>query len=170
MARNTFVLVSALAVTAALIIGVNLGRKMAKQPQTATSIEESLSPLPTVQPTPTLEFYENKYCGVSLNYPNNFSFLESASGSAVFTNLDNPKDSFLLTCQNEIPRPALSGEKIETLTLASTSAKLYHDASAKDGTPIDKLIFRHPTKRLDVLISGFSTTFQDIIQSLTILE
>lgn len=170
MARNTFVLVSALAVVAALILGVNIGRKINKPSDTLITAQSTPTLAPIVQPTPILELYENKYCGVSFNYPNNLNLLESASGSAVFTSPDKPEDSFLLTCQNEIPRPALTDDKIEVLVIASTSARLYHDASAKDGTPLDKLIFRHPTKRLDVLISGFSATFQDIIQSLTILE
>lgn len=168
MPRNTFIFVSILAIIAALVVGVNVGRSFSRTE--TPNIPAVLSPTPFVTPTPIPMTYTNSYCGISFQIPESFLILDTASGSAVLSNPTDGKDSIILVCQTGIPRPPLAADKIETITIASTSARLYHDASAKDDIPIDKLIFRHPTKRLDILISGFSSTFQHIIQSLTILE
>ncbi len=80
-----------------------------------------------------------------------------------------------MTCQKDIPRSSLPPNKIETLTIsdstgvASTEAKLYHDSSPKDGTLIDILIFTHPKNKMDVFIAGYGETFNQIIQTITLL-
>ncbi len=168
MPKNTFTFVSILAVIAALVVGVNVGRKFSSKDE--PSVPVTINPTPVATPTPSLATYTNSFCGISFQLPETFLVLDTASGSAVLSNPTDGKDSLILVCQHGIPRPPLTADKIETITIASTSARLYHDASAKDGTPIDKLIFRHPSKRLDVLLSGFSLNFQKIIQSLKILE
>ena len=168
MHKNTFIFVSALAIVAALVVGVNVGRKFSNKE--VAIVPPAVSPTPIATPTPAFTAYTNSFCGISFQLPETFLVLDTASGSAVLSNPTDGKDSIILVCQNGIPRPPLTADKIETITIASTSARLYHDASAKDGTPTDKLIFRHPTKRLDILLSGFSSNFQHIIESLTILE
>jgi len=174
MYRNTFVLISLLAVSAALVLGVNLGRKFSSQsslPTPGTS-QQTVSPTPASSTGPKLLAYTNKYCGISLSYPESLQKLEATSG-AIFTNTGNPEESVVLACQKEITRPALPAEKIEPKLVvenngASVSAKLYHDASPQDGTPIDELIFRHPTNGLDIFIAGLGTTFNQIINSLKV--
>ena len=65
----------------------------------------------------------------------------------------------------------LPQEKIETVGVwnsdrsASISAKLYHDASQKDGTPIDKVIATIPGKNLDIFIAGLPPTLTTILRS-----
>jgi|SRR3989344_7195383 len=166
MHKNTFIFVSILAVFAALVVGVNVGRKFSNKEAIVPAI---VSPTPIATPTPAFTTYTNSFCGISFQLPDSFLILDTASGSAVLSNPTDGKDSIILVCQNGIPRPPLAEDKIETLMIASTSARLYHDASAKDGTPIDKLIFRHPTKRLDVLLSGIGQTFQTILASIAVL-
>lgn len=169
MHRNTYLLVIVLAICAALLIGVNIGKRLQKQPS---------APPPVQTPTPTpgtpIQTYMDTFCGFSLSYPASFTILENASGSAILNNAADKTQSITLTCQKAIPRPPLSADKIETLTIpivngASVSAKLYHDSSAKDGTPIDAVIFRHPTNGMDGFIAGYGNAFNAAIKTLQIL-
>jgi hypothetical protein len=169
MYRNTLLLVSVLAVCAALLIGVNIGKRMSKQ---APSPTPNATPTPT--PGPVAQTYMDTYCGFSLTYPASYTVLENASGSAILNNTADKTKSITLTCQKAIPRPALTADKIETLTIptamgASISATLYHDSSAKDGTPIDVVIFKHPTNGMDAFVAGYGTAFNDAIKTLRIL-
>lgn len=171
MHRNTYLLISALAVIAALLIGVNIGRQFFPSETTQTQG----SPTTTLRPTPSLEAttsaikpYRNAFCKVAFDYPGNFALLESASGSAAFTG-PAAGDGILLTCQKEIPRPAITKENIEDIRIGSVAAKLYHTQLQKDGTSIDSLIFRHPATKLDVFLAGTGEVFQKLLKTLTIL-
>ncbi len=168
MHRNTLLLVSILAVCAAVLIGVNVGSRMTKPP--------SPSPVQTPSPEPEIitQTYMDTYCGFSLSYPSTFTVLENASGSAIFNNTSDKTQSITVTCQKDIPRPALPVDKIETLSIpasgsATISAKLYHDSSARDGTPIDIVIFTHPVKGLDSYIAGYGASFNAAVKTLRLL-
>ncbi len=167
MHRNTFILVSILAVIAALLIGVNIGRNMGSNQRT-----ESPSPTPVITPKPTTATITKSTCGIIFQYPNSLQLIESSGSGIILANTAKPDDSVVITCQEDIPRIPLAPEKIETFTIksdttgASVSAKLYHDASQKDGTPVDKLIFTHPTTQMDVFIAGFGATFQQLLATL----
>lgn len=168
MHRNTYILVSVLAVIAALVVGVNFGKKITPQ-----NPEPTPTPLVSVAPTPSLIPFVDVACGFSLTYPDTFTLIDSASGSAILRNSVDQSQSIVMTCQEDIPRPALISENIESLTLttetgASVSAKLYHDQSQKDGTPIDALIFTHPSTKLDVFIAGYGEAFNSILQTVTV--
>src|SRR5689334_13041045 len=154
MYRNTYLVVSVLAVLAALVVGVNIGKKLQSQPPT-----QKIAATPTPTPGIIMQPYEDTFCGFSVSYPSIFTVMENASGSAILNNTTDKTQSIVLTCQKNIPRPPLTPDKIESLTLAtstgaSISAKLYHDASAKDGTPIDAIIFHHPKNGMDIFIAG----------------
>jgi len=169
MHRNTYLLVIVLAVFAALLIGVNIGKRLQKQPSASPSVQT-----PTPTQGVTTQTYINTFCGFSLDYPTSFTILENASGSAILNNAADKTQSITLTCQKSIPKPALSADKIETLTIpattgASVSAKLYHDSSAKDGTPIDAVIFKHPTNGMDSFVAGYGSAFDAAIKTLQIL-
>src|SRR3989344_5575520 len=176
MHRNTYLLIASLAVVAALLIGINLGRKFAPTENTSSTIPTPLtSPSPLAQPTIALVLYTNTFCGFSLEYPNTLTKFDNASGSAILTNTQNTGESIAIACQEEIPRPPLTAENIESMTLwnttktASVAARLYHDASQKDGAQLDALIFRHPKTGLDVFLAGFGPTFQQILQTVQLL-
>lgn len=168
MHRNTLLFTLLLAIVAALLIGFNVGRKFQTPPS---------SPTPT--PTPTraaaLETFTSETCGITLQYPGNLNKLDGASGSAVFTDPANEKNSIVVACQDDIPRLPLAADKIETVSLlsasgsATISARLYRNATAKDGAPFDELIFTHPKLGVDVFIAGFGATFEDVLLSLRIL-
>ena len=170
MHRNTLLLTAALAVIAALVVGVNIGRNLspAQAPIPSPTVTITPSPITTLQ-------YKSTKCGVSLSYPSNLQVNESTTSATAFIDATHPEQSTILICQHNIPRAALSPDKIESVTIhsetsaATISAKLYHDTSAKDGTPVDALIFTNAKKGFDVYIAGFGQTFQSIIASVKVL-
>ena len=163
MARNTLLLVIVLAIVAALVVGVQIGRQ-ANPSFSPTPTPLALSPTPL---EPTLLSHSNTYCGFSFSYPSTLTLTLGASGSAV---LSNSGETILMACQKNIPRPPLAINRIEEATLAGVmNAKLYHDASPKDGTPMEALIFTNPNNGLDVFISGLGTTFTQIISTIQLI-
>lgn len=171
MQRNTLLLTAILAVIATLIIGVNIGRNLSR-PTTAVPIAPSVTSVPTPAIITQLPYISTK-CGVSLNYPSNFEVKESTASATAFINTKEVNQSVLLVCQPNIPRIALPPNKIESMTIqsqssaaASISAKLYHDSDAKDGTPIDRLIFTNAKKGVDIFVTGYGAVFNDIIASI----
>ena len=165
MARNTFLLVSVLAVVAALLVGLNIGRQLSASAPTITQVQET--PTPTPKP---LSEYTNTSCGVSFTIPEGYTLSPAgnASMSAIFVGTGSDKP-ITFVCQSEIPRVPLSPEKIETVSVGSVSAKLYHDTDAKEGNPIDKLIFTHPKNRLDIFLAGAGNGFQKLVATIMLL-
>lgn len=168
MHRNTYLVITFLAVFAALVVGVNLGKRLSIAPSPTPS------PTPAASPTPTTEVYTNEACGFSFTYPTTLSRAD-ATNSALLIHRTDQTQSIAVACQEEIPRPPIPADKIERRTIyneaktASISARLYHDASAKDGTPLDELIFRNPRTGMDIFIAGFGDTFNQIIETLKLL-
>ena len=173
MHRNTYLLVSILAVIAALLIGVNLGKRFFTSPDSSLINRPSIQPTISPSPAPLIS-YINAVCGFSFEYPDVFTKMDNASGSAVLINQAS-NESITVTCQKNIPRKALPQEFIETVVLtdasrsASISATLYHDTAPIDGTPLDVLIFRNPKNGLDIFLAGTGVTFSRIIKTITLL-
>lgn len=172
MHRNTRLLIVALAVIAALLIGINIGRSMGS-PAPVVAIP-TLAPTPTTPPVSTV-VYTNKTCGITFAYPSTLTPSESSPSGTVLSDPKNPQDTVTVVCQPGIPRVPLMPEKIETLSIpsasgsATASARLYHDISQKDGSPVDKLIFANRKNGLDVYIAGFGTVYNSVISSLKLL-
>ncbi|MBP9814004.1 hypothetical protein KBC80_02310 [Candidatus Woesebacteria bacterium] len=172
MHRNTLLFVSSLAVVAAFLVGTLVGRNLPR----SSTITVAPAPTPSIQLTPTpvsLRTYMDKTCDLSLEYPSTLEILESTDSGTILTDPNNDKDTVIVVCQTDIPRVPLAPNKITTVILqaakgATVSAKIYHDASAKDGAPIDKLIFTHPTSGMDVLIGGFGAMYDRLITSVKI--
>lgn len=166
MHKNTLLLASLLAVIASLLVGFNVGRNMSQ-----SAVPEP-TPTPNLSPTPTLAYLTETSCGVSFQYPNTLTAMESSGSGLILANLTSPESSIVMVCQEEIPRVPLAPNLMESTSIkaatgtATVSATLYHDTSAKDGTPIDKLIFTHPKTGLDVFIAGYGATFNQLINSL----
>ncbi len=162
MHRNTAILIAFLAIVAALLIGINVGRRFS-----GGSVTPSPSPVVTIpSPSPKLISYTHPRCQVSLNYPPDFKVTE-ASDSAILTGENNER--IVLLCGTDFPKPPLPPERIEEATVAGQIATLYHDASAKDGTPIDIYVFNHPENGLEIALFGFGSVFKEIITSLKLL-
>ena len=197
MHKNTFLLISILAVIAALVVGINMGKRMAGSQTVLPSPTQNPIPTETIFETPTPSgsisatpkssptistqsgvlsptpagsggVFTSSACGVSVRYPAGMTVQDGGEKGAVFTSASNAGDIVVLTCQKDIPLPALTPEKIETKTIDGVPAKLYHDSSEKDGTSVDALIFTHPKNGMDVFVGGFGSTFNSIIQTITI--
>ncbi len=170
MHRNTYFLVSILAVLAALVVGVNIGRMAAPPPTSQSSTQDESGPTPSVISTPSepqLKTYRNSYCRIRFDYPDNYTQLESASQAAAFRG-PGRGEGILLTCQKDIPRPSVTQENIEDIRISSVSGKIYHTQSAKDGTIVDSLIVRHPVTKLDIFLAGSGQVFKDVVSTLTL--
>lgn len=168
MHRNTYLVVSILGIFAALVVGVNIGKSMKPQESQPT-----LTPTPTVPTETVLKTYTNAYCGFSIDLPTTLTVMDNASGSAIFNNPSDATQSIAMTCQKEIPRPPLTQDKIDRLSLvtpagSTVSATLYHDQD-KDGSPVNSLIFTHPINTMDIFIAGYGETFDAAIKSIHIL-
>lgn len=164
MHRNTYLVVSALAVIAALIVGVNIGRRFGESP---VSVIPSATPTATPVSSAT-KSYTSTYCKVTFDYPGTLTVLESASGSAAFTGPD-ADDGMLLTCQKDIPRPAVARDNVEDVRIGSVAAILYHTQTARDGARIDSLMFRHPGTKLDVFLAGSADMIRSLLSTLHLL-
>jgi hypothetical protein len=165
MPKNTFILIAVLAVFAALVVGVNIGRSIGITDETVQQISQT-TPSPSVTPTPELSRFMG--CGITLSYPKTLTKLDIETGGAMLINSKDTKQSIAIACQKDIPRPALVAEKIESTKIGSVSATLYHDASEKDGTPIDKFILRHPKTGQDVYVSGFGVTYNEVLSTIAL--
>lgn len=171
MHKNTLLFTAGLAVVAALVVGVNIGKSMRFSPISTVPIIVS----PTSSPAPTLISYTNERCGITFTHPSNLQRLDSTTSGTILTDPKNQQDSIIIVCQKDIPRVPLEADQMEKLTIVSASgsatlsATLYHDASEKDGTKIDKLIFYNKFKQLDVFIAGFGTVYDNAIKTMQLL-
>ncbi len=178
MHRNTLTLVILLAVFAALVTGVNIGKSM-RSDQSGNQVP-SPSPttadaeIPMVQPTaPVSRVYTHTECGVLIEYPPRFSIADESSRSAVFVR-DDGKDSIILTCQADIPKPAIPASSIESLKLTHSnnigtiSGKIYHTESMKDGAKMDSLIYYNSTIGMDVFVAGYGPDFTEALKTIRI--
>ncbi len=171
MHRNTYLVVTFLAVFAALVVGVNLGKRL------SPAAGPTPTPLPTISlaPTPTTATYTNEACGFSFTYPTTLTLTDNATSGALLVHTTDKDQSVAVACEEEIPRPPLTADRIESLLIyneaktASVSARLYHDASVKDGTLLDELIFQNPRTGMDIFIAGFGEIFDSVIATIKLL-
>lgn len=165
MPRNTLLVVIVLGLAVVVIAGAQLTK-----PQTGPVKNQPNANRDSTASQTNKETYTDVACGIELEHPPSLTYLEGPTGSVVFTNKDSRTNAIIVTCQKDIPRPAIAEDKTEKLTSGSVSATLYHDASAKDGTPIDKLIFTNPVNGLDIFISGYGDDFQQLIGNIKLLK
>lgn len=176
MHRNTFIFVIILAIFSAVVAGVNISQRLnssrVQGALTLTPTTAAISPsssIPSSTQKSSVTPYENAYCGVSLSFDASILQLrEEASNAAMFLNAAHPENTVILGCGKDIPRPALPESSIEMRTVASISATIYHDSSAKDGSKIDAVIFSHPKKNLDIYIAGYGKPFEDVLKTVTV--
>jgi hypothetical protein len=164
MHKNTFFLVLILAVVAALLVGINIGRKFQAKPD--QPLADSSAVTPTQSPKETV--FTSPNCGISLILPPGTTATNIATNSAQFVSADESVIQF--GCQKDIPTFALSEDKIETVKIASMTGTLYHTTSPKDGTRVDALIVKHPTTSMDIYLAGLGSTFSAIIKSIEVLK
>lgn len=165
MHRNTAIFITILAVMAGLVAIVNIRSTAPQQAQPPD--------VPTPAATPA--YLSGSACGVSFQYPNTLTVIESTASGTILANTTRPNESIVIMCQKTAHQTKLTPEYTDTMTIqaatgsASASATLYHDTSAKDGAPVDNLIFTHPKTGLDVFVGGFGPIFNQIITTLKLL-
>jgi len=172
MSRNTFILIAFLSIFAALVVGVNIGRKVSGNPipseNQAQEVKQQTNPTITPIPTPKTLQYINKRCGLSFQYPSSLYATEIPNGDQ-FINPDNPNKYFTIMCQKTIERPQVDELLIEKLEVGTVSAYLYHDIAKEDNSPLEKLIFRNPKNKLEIYLGGDKDMFEEIVKTVNIL-
>ncbi len=172
MVRNTAIFIIILAIIAALVVGIQIGRKVTTGSLLASSpsllAQQYASPSIIASPSATLQTFIHKECGVQFQYDSTYQVTES-SNSAILIN-GATGDRISLACAAEIPIPPLTQDKIEAATVAGQPATLYHDASAQTGAPVDVVIFKHPTNSLMIALLGFGEKFRQFVDSLFITQ
>lgn len=185
MAKGTIVSLFILALVATLLFGINIGKKISSN-QNMPSEPTINVQRPTTIPTPTLTLsptitstsssqisgskslttYSDKTCGFSFSYPGSFIKQQTVNEKSIIISDPNDENQAIAaTCAQEIPKPPLPDNKIEQIILDKVTAALYHDTNAKDGTPRDEVIVRHPTNNMEIIIAGFGSLFQQAISS-----
>lgn len=167
MHRNTAILILVLAVIAALLIGLNIGKTINPQQQLAPT-PQLTTPAPSPLPENQITEFTMPECGLSFRYTNDFS-IETATQSARLNSKINKDEHINVACATQIPRPPLTPENIDKATIAGLTVNLYHDASAQDGSPLDAVIFTHPTNGLDVAFLGFGDAFNQLLTTVKLL-
>lgn len=170
MADSTKRFVTGLAILAALVIGIQIGRNVAtREYQALVKTDLSSDVNRSVKPTPEPYLaYLNPECGVAFEYPGGFKAVNIDETTTLFVDSGRSNLSFTLTCMDRIAKPVIGPEKTENLMISSVSAALYHDTAPKDGSALERLIFTHPRLNLMVELSGSGTPFETAVSSLAI--
>ena len=189
MPIKTITVIFILSIVATLLFGINIGKKLGKSQYSQPSPPAAASPKvtrpatvsPAFAPNPTAETklpsssqssstYSDKSCGFSITYQGSYMDQKSRNNSStIITDPDNPEAAIVTTCQSEIPKPPLPPEKIEDIVLDGVPARLYHDASSKDGSPRDEVIVTHPVLNHEIIIAGFGPAFDQAVSSFKFL-
>ena len=152
----------ALALIAMFLFGLNIGRLIPR----ATGTPTQPTPIPTPFTTNENRSYTIKDCAVSFTYENNQTLTEASMAATLTT--EGISNKIAIACAPEIPRPPLPPEKTEKVNVAGIETTLYHDVSAKDGTPIDAIIMDHPKNpKLDVGFFGYGEGFKKLLSTIS---
>ncbi len=188
MARATFIFIFFLSLICVFLLGINVGKKIQQTQFAPTPQPTTTPPTPTLQPptaTPTAGFvsptkkpsantsgtstYTNRSCGFTFSYPGSYLNQKSVNEySLILTEPDNEKSVIATTCAEKLPRPPVSSDKIESISLDGVAAILYHDQN-EDGSPRDEVIVKHPQRNLEIIIAGYGETFQAVLTSFRFL-
>lgn len=188
MAKGTVIFLFVLAITASLLLGINVGKKLGisqitdnTSPMLSASIQPptitiTLTPTQKATPSATMKkstgitTYTDASCGFSFSYPGSFMKSKSVNGQAtIITDPDDEKATIAATCAASIPRPPVSSDKIESITLDKVAATLYHDTNS-DGSPRDEVIVKNPNNNLEIIIAGYGETFKQTLTSFKFIE
>lgn len=187
MPKGTAYLFIALSAVAFFLIGFNSGRTLGVRnehyipptPSPLPSATPTMKPSPIPEPTDTTPLptgqtqtnkqgtstYTNKSCGFSFSYPGSYMNQKSVNNqSIILTDPNNPNLAIATTCAATLPRPNVSAENIEKITLDKVPATLYHDKD-DEGNPREDVFVTHPTTGDEIIIAGFGSAFQSALSS-----
>ncbi len=197
MAKGTVIFLFILAIVASLLAGINIGKNLKLSQSIHNSQTPILSPSPTTHnpslsltPIPTLTSspsssltpsnrqtsstatttYSNSSCGFSFSYPGSYINEKSVNNqSIILVDPNNPNDAIATTCAASIPRPPVSSDKIEAVTLGGVAATLYHDQT-QSGQSRNEVIVKNPNNGLEIIIAGYGPTFQSALNSFKFIQ
>jgi hypothetical protein len=111
-----------------------------------------------------VSIYTDKSCGFSFTYNGSYLNSKSVNGQAtIITDPNDPKAAIAVTCLESIPRPPVSSDHIESITVAGVAATLYHDTNK------DIVIFKHPKTGKEILLAGVNPLFSAVLASLKLI-
>jgi hypothetical protein len=170
MHANTKLLVIGLAIIAALLIGVNIGRQVSRQPASAPIPLALLSPTQKLLPTPTpkMTTYTNSVCGFKVAYSERWTIGDSSEQGTLFSE-EKGSSAALIGCKPTFSRPQPPKDRIETVTIASVSGTLFH-SDATDGSPTQLFVIKHPTKNEDIYVAGDGPEFKTLLQGISFIK
>lgn len=181
MAKGTVIFLFLLTIIATLLFGINIGKKIGPSPSAISNQQLTITstPSPTVTIAPTIiatpsgtlkkstgtTTYTDRTCGFSFSYPGSFIKQKSVNGQAtILADPNDPNATTVATCDKILPRPPVSSDKIDSITLDKVAATLYHDQN-QDGTPRDEVIVKHPANEMEIILAGYGDIFQKILTS-----
>ncbi|OGG15515.1 hypothetical protein A3D77_06745 [Candidatus Gottesmanbacteria bacterium RIFCSPHIGHO2_02_FULL_39_11] len=191
--RITSIILILLGLLAVFLIGIKVGINIPKSINQLSSITSKPSPslttTPTIEPSPTEtipdkspsptksdvkgvstrtsngnSIYTDSQCGFSLSYRGSYLNSKSANGQAtILTDPKNTNASIAVTCLDKVPRPPVSSDKIESITLSGEPATLYHD------TEREIVIVKNPNTQKEILLAGTNPLFSTILKTFELL-
>lgn len=115
--------------------------------------------------------YTDSSCGFSFSYPGGYLSSNTVNGkSVILTDPDDESQQIIGACEDEIPKPPLSPEKVESIIVDGVTTNLYHDADSQSGKPRDEIIVRHPTNGKEIIIAGFGDTYNAALASFKFIQ
>lgn len=190
MAKGTIIFFFSLSIFATLLFGINLGKKLVSNQLPATS-DQRPTTIPSPSPTPTIYIspiltstpsaamkkttgkttYTDNTCGFSFSYPGSFIKQKSVNQQAtIITDPDDPTSIIAVTCAASIPRPPVTSDKIEAVMLDKVAATLYHDQNQQDGSPRDEVIVKHPANDMEIILAGYGSAFQQVLNTFKFIK
>jgi hypothetical protein len=131
-----------------------------------------ISKIPTIkmqQKISKLSAYSDKKCGFSIAFPSSYISSKTENDkSVIFADQEDPKKMIAFVCDTSIPRPPVTSENIEAISLDGQPATLYHDKNS-DGSERDEVIVRNKNNGLEIIIAGFGEIFQQALSSFKFL-
>jgi len=122
------------------------------------------APTPPSAPVVTAsQVFSDVECGYNLTYPASWS-VERDANNVVRAVYDGK--SVRIACAEEIPGIPTAVAP-DNMTIDGAAGYLYHDASAKDGTPEDDLRVHHPKLVLDLSVRGSVGFVEEVATRLT---
>ncbi len=171
MAKGTIIVLSVLAVIAVLLFGINLGKKLNSVSNTPQpTITQTTQPTVTTEQKATTDTnatstFTDETCGYTFSYPGSYIRQKTSNQkSVIYVDASNPKISIAASCAPTLPRPAVEEEGQEMVTLDGVNGILYHDKDPY-GNPRDDIFVKHPTNGMEIVITGYGETFDQVRSS-----
>lgn len=189
MSKGTAIFIAILSAIAFLLIGINIGKglRVNDEIQLPKPNPPEIRPTETPIPSPTLIYIENTLvtpitsdktphtyidadCAMTYSYPGTYiKTLPTNERSTIFADSNDPDTVIATSCMKKLPRPPVSSENIEAISVDGIAATLYHDKT-QSGSPRDEIIVKHPTTGLEIIVAAPPDVLQNLLPSLQFMR